>query len=74
MEEKEKVKKPEKTLALSKSLNQIKQLNGQVPTSKAKQAPYKGSARTDKVLVLLVEFSDYKHNNIDRNTRVYVFE
>ena len=41
-------------------------MNGQVPTSKAKQAPYKGSVRSDKVLVLLVEFSDYKHNNIDQ--------
>lgn len=30
----------------------------------AKQAPYKGEVREDKVLVLLVEFSDFKHNNV----------
>ncbi|WP_020062057.1 immune inhibitor A domain-containing protein [Bacillus sp. 123MFChir2] len=41
-------------------------LNGKVPTSSAKQAPYNGSVREDKVLVLLVEYSDFKHNNIDQ--------
>ncbi|MGF7034898.1 immune inhibitor A [Paenibacillus mucilaginosus] len=30
----------------------------------AKQAPYHGAVREDKVLVLLTEFSDFKHNNI----------
>lgn len=33
---------------------------------KAKNAPYKGPVRKDKVLVLLVEFADFKHNNIDQ--------
>ncbi|WP_242220098.1 immune inhibitor A domain-containing protein [Bacillus cereus group sp. BfR-BA-01380] len=41
-------------------------LNGKVPTSSAKQAAYNGSVRKDKVLVLLVDFSDFKHNNIDQ--------
>ena len=41
-------------------------LNGKVPTSSAKQAEYNGSVRKDKVLVLLVDFSDFKHNNIDQ--------
>ncbi|HDX9590615.1 TPA: immune inhibitor A [Bacillus pseudomycoides] len=41
-------------------------LNGKVPTSSAKQAHYNGSVRKDKVLVLLVEYSDFKHNNIDQ--------
>ncbi|MEI4801661.1 immune inhibitor A domain-containing protein [Bacillus sp. FJAT-51639] len=39
-------------------------LNGKVPTSSAKQAQYNGAVRKDKVLVLLVEFNDFKHNNI----------
>ncbi|MBJ7947594.1 M6 family metalloprotease immune inhibitor InhA2 [Bacillus cereus group sp. N24] len=67
MEEKENVKKAEKNVSPEqKPEPNKKQLNGQVPTSKAKQAPYKGSVRSDKVLVLLVEFSDYKHNNINQ--------
>ena len=41
-------------------------LNGKVPTTPAKQAEYNGAVRKDKVLVLLVEFSDFKHNNIDQ--------
>ena len=32
--------------------------------SEAKQ--YNGDVRKDKVLVLLVEFADFKHNNIDQ--------
>ncbi|WNB92483.1 immune inhibitor A domain-containing protein [Bacillus sp. NEB1478] len=32
----------------------------------AKQAKYKGEVRKDKVLVLLAEYSDFKHNNIDQ--------
>ncbi|MDM5187137.1 immune inhibitor A [Bacillus sp. DX4.1] len=69
MEEKEKVKnpvqsgRPEQMPSASK-----KQLNGKVPTTPAKQVPYNGAVRTDKVLVLLVEFSDYKHNNIDQTS------
>ncbi len=38
--------------------------NGAVKVPNAKQAPYNGEVRTDKVLVLLVEFEDFKHNNI----------
>lgn len=32
----------------------------------AKAVDYNGPVRTDKVLVLLTEFSDFKHNNIDQ--------
>nr|WP_251136926.1 immune inhibitor A domain-containing protein [Exiguobacterium sp. s193] len=62
---------------LTKQKNQLaKQLNkkhgnykkgkkdGFVKVDKAKQAPYNGDTRTDKVLVLLVEYSDFKHNNV----------
>ncbi|WP_406651925.1 M6 family metalloprotease immune inhibitor InhA1 [Bacillus cereus] len=41
-------------------------LNGKVPTSPAKQKDYNGEVRKDKVLVLLVEYADFKHNNIDK--------
>lgn len=37
---------------------------GAVKVDSAKQAPYNGAVREDKVLVLLVEYSDFKHNNI----------
>ncbi|PLS06994.1 immune inhibitor A domain-containing protein [Neobacillus cucumis] len=37
---------------------------GAVKVDSAKQAAYDGSVRTDKVLVLLVEYSDFKHNQI----------
>ena len=43
-------------------------VNGKVPTHPAKQAPYKGEVRQDKVLVLLVEYADFKHNNIDQES------
>ena len=39
---------------------------GKFQLLRRKQAPYSGSVRNDKVLVLLVEFSDYKHNNIEQ--------
>ncbi|WP_226530833.1 immune inhibitor A domain-containing protein [Metabacillus niabensis] len=38
--------------------------NGAVKVKSAKQAPYNGDVRTDKVLVLLTEFEDFKHNNV----------
>ncbi|MCT4782235.1 MULTISPECIES: immune inhibitor A domain-containing protein [Exiguobacterium] len=38
--------------------------NGQVKVDPAKQTGYNGAVREDKVLVLLVEYSDFKHNNI----------
>ncbi|MGG2066598.1 immune inhibitor A domain-containing protein [Bacillus sp. S14(2024)] len=40
--------------------------NGKVPTTSAKQKEYNGPVRKDKVLVLLVEYADFKHNNIDQ--------
>jgi immune inhibitor A len=52
---------------LSKQLNRgnkNRNKNGFVKVNSAKQAPYKGNVRTDKVLVLLTEFEDYKHNNV----------
>ncbi|WP_226675490.1 immune inhibitor A domain-containing protein [Rossellomorea aquimaris] len=39
---------------------------GAVKVDSAKQAKYNGDVRTDKVLVLLTEFADFKHNNIDQ--------
>ncbi|OCA87259.1 immune inhibitor A domain-containing protein [Pseudobacillus wudalianchiensis] len=38
--------------------------NGAVKVDSAKQANYQGNVRHDKVLVLLTEFSDFKHNNV----------
>ncbi|WP_051475554.1 immune inhibitor A domain-containing protein [Bacillus sp. J37] len=38
--------------------------NGAVKVKSAKQTPYNGDVRTDKVLVLLTEFEDFKHNNV----------
>jgi immune inhibitor A len=38
--------------------------NGYVKVNSAKQAKYNGSVRNDKVLVLLTEFEDFKHNNV----------
>ncbi|MFC3884597.1 immune inhibitor A domain-containing protein [Bacillus songklensis] len=38
--------------------------NGYVKVDSAKQGSYSGSVRTDKVLVLLTEFADFKHNNV----------
>ena len=38
--------------------------NGTVKVDSAKQANYNGGVRTDKVLVLLTEYSDFKHNNV----------
>ena len=40
--------------------------NGAVKVDSAKQAPYNGEVREDKVLVLLVEYADFKHNNIEQ--------
>ncbi|HDR4570696.1 MULTISPECIES: immune inhibitor A domain-containing protein [Bacillus cereus group] len=41
-------------------------LNGKVPTTPAKEKKYNGEVRKDKVLVLLVEYDDFKHNNIEQ--------
>jgi immune inhibitor A len=40
--------------------------NGIVKVDSAKQATYNGSVRDDKVLVILAEFADFKHNNIEQ--------
>ncbi|MBY6037212.1 immune inhibitor A [Fictibacillus nanhaiensis] len=40
--------------------------NGVMKVSPAKPVKYKGEVRNDKVLVILAEFSDFKHNNIDQ--------
>ncbi|WP_096184366.1 immune inhibitor A domain-containing protein [Effusibacillus lacus] len=37
-----------------------------IPVPEARQASYNGPVRTDKVLVLLTEFSDFKHNNVEQ--------
>jgi immune inhibitor A len=54
---------------LSKKLNHSQKLkngSGFMNVDPAKPAKYKGGVREDKVLVLLAEFSDFKHNNIDQ--------
>ncbi|MBN8202333.1 immune inhibitor A domain-containing protein [Bacillus sp. NTK034] len=38
--------------------------DGYVKVDPAKEASYNGDVRTDKVLVLLTEFEDFKHNNV----------
>lgn len=40
--------------------------NGFVKVDPAKGKAYNGPVRKDKVLVLLAEFSDFKHNNVDQ--------
>nr|WP_238535145.1 immune inhibitor A domain-containing protein [Fictibacillus macauensis] len=40
--------------------------NGTFKVNPAKPKGYDGSVRKDKVLVLLAEFADFKHNNIDQ--------
>ncbi|MFG6496216.1 immune inhibitor A [Fictibacillus sp. UD] len=55
---------------LSKKLNNTQTLtsgSGFMNVDPAKAARYKGGVREDKVLVLLAEFSDFKHNNIDQD-------
>ncbi|NHM31532.1 immune inhibitor A domain-containing protein [Neobacillus terrae] len=39
---------------------------GAVKVDSAKQAAYNGAVREDKVLVLLVEYADFAHNNIEQ--------
>jgi len=39
---------------------------GTVKVDSAKQAGYNGDVREDKVLVLLVEYADLKHNNVEQ--------
>lgn len=39
---------------------------GYAKVDPAKQAAYSGAVREDKVLVLLAEFADFKHNNIEK--------
>ncbi|PLR96067.1 immune inhibitor A domain-containing protein [Bacillus sp. T33-2] len=54
------------TKQVSKGAVQKGRPNGFVTVPPAKQAPYNGAVREDKVLVLLVEYADFKHNNIDQ--------
>ncbi|RUQ30604.1 M6 family metalloprotease domain-containing protein [Peribacillus cavernae] len=51
---------------LSKEKPQKGKPNGYVKVDPAKQAKYDSSVREDKVLVLLVEYADFKHNNIEQ--------
>ncbi|MCM3717673.1 immune inhibitor A domain-containing protein [Fictibacillus phosphorivorans] len=54
---------------LSKKLNNTQTLttgSGFMNVDPAKPVKYKGDVRTDKVLVLLAEFSDFSHNNIEQ--------
>ncbi len=54
---------------LSKKLNNSQTLttgSGFMNVDPAKPAKYKGGVREDKVLVLLAEFSDFKHNSIEQ--------
>ncbi|MEH7884055.1 immune inhibitor A domain-containing protein [Bacillus sp. JJ1609] len=57
---------------LSKQLNKghenfkIGKPTGAAKVDSAKQAPYNGDVREDEVLVLLVEYADFKHNNIEQ--------
>jgi len=54
---------------LSKKLNKSHNStsgSGFLDVEPAKPAKYKGGVREDKVLVLLAEFSDFKHNSIDK--------
>lgn len=39
---------------------------GYAKVDPAKQSPYNGTVREDKVLVLLAEFADFKHNSIEQ--------
>lgn len=55
---------------LSKKLNNTQTLtsgSGFLSVDPAKPAKYNGGVRKDKVLVLLAEFSDFKHNNVDQD-------
>lgn len=62
------VEKQQKKLAkqLEKANKQINKGKDGVNVKKAKQAKYNGDVRTDKVLVLLVEYNDFKHNNVQQ--------
>jgi immune inhibitor A len=54
---------------LSKKLNNSQTLttgSGFMNVDPAKPVKYKGGVREDKVLVLLAEFSDFKHNSIEQ--------
>ncbi|CAM4120312.1 peptidase M6 [Bacillus manliponensis] len=64
--EKAKEKLHEPSSSVATPVNPNRKLNGKVPTTPAQAVPYNGEVRTDKVLVLLVEFNDFKRNNIDQ--------
>ncbi|KEZ48345.1 immune inhibitor A domain-containing protein [Metabacillus indicus] len=58
--------KKQLTKQLAKGHEKLKKgkKDGFVNVKPAKQAGYNGAVREDKVLILLVEFEDFKHNNI----------
>ncbi|GLB60006.1 immune inhibitor A [Cytobacillus sp. NCCP-133] len=58
--------KEELSKKLNKGHDSFKIGNSGVKVASAKDAGYKGGVRTDKVLVLLTEFEDLKHNNIEQ--------
>ena len=72
MKENEQAQQPEVGPVAGQGAALNPKLNGKVPTTSAKQEEYNGAVRKDKVLVLLVEFSDFKHNNIDQEP-IHVF-
>ncbi|MDR6882570.1 immune inhibitor A domain-containing protein [Bacillus sp. 3255] len=50
---------------MNRGLDNLKKGNGNgIPIPSAKQSGYNGPVREDKVLVLLAEFADLKHNNV----------
>ncbi|PLT34513.1 immune inhibitor A domain-containing protein [Bacillus sp. V5-8f] len=51
---------------ISKGIAQNGRPNGYAKVDPAQQAGYNGSIREDKVLVLLVEYADFKHNQIEQ--------
>lgn len=59
--------KNEKKVKEAKNVNMNAVTKGSgngVKVKPAKEAKYNGNVRTDKVLVLLVEYADFKHNNV----------
>ncbi|MFX3623072.1 MAG: immune inhibitor A domain-containing protein [Ectobacillus sp.] len=63
---KEKVQKPLSNAQAAEAPLAVKGKDGFIPTSPAKPSVYKGEVRKDKVLVILAEFDDFKHNNIEQ--------
>ncbi|MBT2687451.1 immune inhibitor A [Bacillus sp. ISL-47] len=58
--------KEELSKKLNKGHDSFKDGKSGVKVATAKEDTYKGGVRTDKVLVLLTEFEDLKHNNVEQ--------